>query len=64
MLRIIIVMTTLNPTSNMVKSRYFPSRGSASDVDGMISEISKKNMVCDRRILMHRAIFSPESAGR
>lgn len=57
-------MTTLNPTSNMVKSRYFPRRGSASDVEGIISDISKKNIVCDRRMLMHRAIFSPESAGR
>lgn len=60
----IIVMTTLSPTSNMVKSKYLPSRGRASDVDGIISEMSKKNMVCDSRILMHKAIFSPESAGR
>lgn len=60
----IIVMTTLRPTSSMVNSRYLPSRGSANEVDGMISDMSKKNMVCDRRILMHNAIFSPESAGR
>lgn len=59
-----MVMTTLRPTSIMVKSKYFPRSGSASDVDGMISEISKKNIVCDRRILMQRAIFSPESAGK
>lgn len=59
-----IVMTTLSPTSSMVKSRYLPSSGRARDVDGIISDISKKNMVCDRRMEMHRAIFSPESAGK
>lgn len=59
-----MVMTTLSPTSSMVKRRYLPSSGSANEVEGMISDISKKNMVCDRRMLMHRAIFSPESAGR
>lgn len=64
MFKMIIVMTTLNPTSNIVKRRYFPRSGSANEVDGMISEMSKKNMVCDRRMLMQRAIFSPESAGR
>jgi len=59
-----MVMTTETPTRNIVNKRYFPRRGSARDVDGMISDISKKNIVCERRMLMHRAIFSPESAGR
>lgn len=44
--------------------RYFPNSGSANDVDGIISDIKRKNIVCDNRILMHNAIFSPESAGR
>jgi hypothetical protein len=48
----------------MVKRRYLPKRGMARDVDGMISDISRKNMVCDSRVVMHRATFSPESAGR
>lgn len=57
-------MTTLSPTKSMVKSRYLPSSGNASDVDGIISEISRKNMVCESRMLMQSAIFSPESAGK
>ena len=64
MLSMPIVTTTLRPTSIMVKSRYFPSNGSANDVEGMISDINKKNMVCERRMLMHSATFSPESAGK
>lgn len=59
-----MVITTDNPTSTIVNRMYFPRRGRARDVEGMISEISKKNMVWDNRMLMHRAIFSPESAGR
>ena len=50
-----MVTRTDRPTRNMVKSRYLPSSGTASDVDGMISEISTKNMVCDSRIEMHSA---------
>lgn len=48
----------------IVKRRYFPSKGKANEVDGIISEISRKNIVCDSKILMQRAIFSPESAGK
>lgn len=59
-----IVITTDKPTSNMVNNRYFPSNGNARDVEGMISDISKKNMVWDRRIEILKAIFSPESAGK
>lgn len=59
-----IVITTERPTRIIVKSKYLPNNGSASDVDGMISDIKRKNIVCDRRMLMQRAIFSPESAGR
>lgn len=60
----IIVITTESPTKTIVKSMYFPNKGSAKDVDGIISEMSKKNIVCESRIFMQRAIFSPESAGR
>ena len=59
-----MVMRTERPTRNMVNRRYLPSKGTASDVDGMISDISRKNIVCDNRMDIHRAIFSPESAGR
>lgn len=59
-----MVMTTENATITMVKRMYFPRSGSAKDVDGMISDINKKNMVCDSKILIHKAIFSPESAGK
>lgn len=57
-------MTTLTPTSTIVNNKYFPSSGNASDVDGIISDINKKNIVCDSKILIHNAIFSPESAGK
>ena len=59
-----MVMRTDSPTRHIVKRRYLPKRGMARDVDGMISDISRKNMVCDSRVVMHRATFSPESAGR
>lgn len=59
-----MVITTDSPTRIIVKSRYLPSSGRANDVDGMISDMSRKNMVWDRRIEIHSAIFSPESAGR
>ncbi|KAI8434484.1 hypothetical protein MSG28_012499 [Choristoneura fumiferana] len=44
------------------KNRILHSNGNARDVEGMISDISKKNMVCESRMEMLRAIFSPESA--
>jgi len=64
MLSIPIVTTTLRPTNIIVNSRYFPNNGSASDVEGIISDISKKNIVCDSKMLIHNATFSPESAGK
>lgn len=57
-------MTTHKPTINMVNSRYLPNNGKASEVDGIISDMSKKNMVCESNIVIHKAIFSFESAGR
>lgn len=59
-----MVITTDNPTNNIVNKRYFPSNGSASDVDGIISEIRRKNMVWESKMDMLNAIFSPESAGK
>lgn len=37
----------------MVNSRYFPSRGTANEVGGIISASSRKNTVSDTRIEMH-----------
>ena len=59
-----MVITTEKPTSIIVNKRYFPNNGNANDVDGIISDIRRKNMVWDRRIFMQSAIFSPESAGK
>lgn len=59
-----MVITTERPTNIIVNKRYFPRRGSAKEVEGMISDMSKKNIVCDKSIEIHSAIFSPESAGR
>ena len=59
-----MVIRTDSPTRHMVKRRYLPKRGMAKEVDGMISDIRRKNMVCDSKVVMQRATFSPESAGR
>ena len=40
-------------TRIMVKTRYLPSKGTASEVGGMISASSKKNTVSDTKIEMH-----------
>lgn len=59
-----IVTTTDSVTSIIVNSKYFPSKGTVSEVGGIISANSKKNTVRERRIEIHREIFSPESEGR
>ena len=41
-------------TSNIVKRRYLPSRGTAKEVGGIISANSKKNTVRERRMEMQR----------
>ena len=51
-------------TSIMVKSRYFPSKGTAKEVGGIISASSKKNTVNDSKMEIHKVTFSPESEGR
>jgi len=40
-------------TKIMVNNRYFPSKGIANDVGGIISAKSKKNTVNERRIEEH-----------
>ena len=39
-----------NDTNIMVKSRYFPSKGTARDVGGIISANSKKNTVRESKM--------------
>lgn len=41
----------------MVKSKYFPNNGIASDVGGIISANSRKNTVRDTRIEMLKEIY-------
>ena len=43
-----------NETNIIVNNKYFPSRGTAKDVGGIISASSKKNTVNDRRIEMDK----------
>ena len=46
-----------NVTSNMVKSKYLPSKGTAREVGGIISASSKKNTVSESRIEIHRVTY-------
>ena len=46
-----------NVTSNMVKSKYLPSKGTAREVGGIISARSKKNTVSERRIEIHSVTY-------
>ena len=41
-------------TKIIVKRRYFPRSGTASEVGGMISANSRKKTVNDRRMEMHK----------
>ena len=54
MLRTPTVLKIENVTSNMVKRRYLPNRGTARDVGGIISASSKKNTVRDSKIEIQR----------
>lgn len=53
-----------NVTSIIVKRRYFPSKGTARDVGGIISASKRKNTVRERRIETVNVTFSPESEGK
>ena len=54
MLRTPTVMKIENVTSSIVKRRYFPSRGTAREVGGMISANRRKNTVSDSRMEIQR----------
>lgn len=43
-------------TKIMVNNKYFPSKGTANDVGGIISAKSKKNTVNERRMEEHNDI--------
>ena len=43
-----------NETNIIVNNKYFPNKGTASDVGGMISASSKKNTVNDSRMEIQR----------
>lgn len=55
----ITVMMIEAMTKIMVKSMYFPMRGTALEVEGMSSTITSKNTVRDNRTEILRVIFSP-----
>lgn len=58
-------VTNIDKVTNiMVKRRYFPRRGTAKEVGGMISASKRKNTVSERRMETVRVTFSPESEGR
>lgn len=46
-------------TNTMVKSMYFPMRGTALEVEGISSTITSKKTVRDSKTEMDRVIFSP-----
>jgi len=51
-------------TKIIVKRRYSPIKGTTSEVDGMISVMTRRKTVSVRRTEMQSVIFSPESDGR
>lgn len=46
-------------TNTMVKSMYFPMRGTALEVEGISSTMTSRNTVRDSKTEMLRVIFSP-----
>lgn len=51
-------------TNTMVKSMYFPMRGTALEVEGISSTMTSKKTVRDSSTEMLRVIFSPERTGQ
>lgn len=51
------VIQTLRDTRIMVNSKYFPNKGIASDVGGIISASNRKNTVSDTKIEMLNDIY-------
>lgn len=50
-------------TRIMVNNKYFPSKGMASDVGGIISANSKKNTVSERRMEEHSDTYTRNTTG-
>lgn len=50
-------------TNTMVKSMYFPMRGTALEVEGMSSTMTSRNTVSESKTEMLRVIFSPGGHG-
>lgn len=60
----ITVMMMEAMTKTMVKSMYFPIRGTALEVDGISSTITSRKTVRDSRTEIDRVIFSPAEVDR
>ena len=58
MFKIQTVVQTDSDTSIIVNRRYFPSRGMANEVGGIISASNKKNTVSDTRIEIHSVTWN------
>ena len=56
-LRIPTVTIIDNETNIIVNNKYFPSRGTAKDVGGIISASSKKNTVNESRMEIHKVTW-------
>lgn len=59
-----MVLTTLLATINIIQLKYVPSRGTASEVAGIVSATIFRNTVRDKRMVTPRDSFSPESGGK
>ena len=55
-----VAKQTETATSTIEKRRYRPSRGRVREVAGITSMTRVKYRVCDTRIAMARAVFSPD----
>lgn len=59
-----MVTMTDSVTNTIVKMRYLPSSGMASEVEGMISIRTRKKKVSDSKIEIDNVTFSPLSEGK
>ena len=50
-------------TSTIVNNKYFPIRGVAIEVGGLISATSRRNILSEFRMVIPMVIFSPLLAG-
>jgi hypothetical protein len=58
-----MVETTEEATMNMIQLKYVPSKGTASEVAGIVSATMFKNTVKLSNIVTPKDNFSPESGG-